>query len=58
MRQFRANRRLSGVRRDTALSAATAGDLAAQITAAEQVGRAHCAGSDSDHSASGGRAET
>jgi hypothetical protein len=33
---FRAYRRLPGARRDTALSAATAGDLAAQITAAEQ----------------------
>jgi hypothetical protein len=33
---FRAYRRLPGSRRDTALSAATAGDLAAQIIAAEQ----------------------
>jgi hypothetical protein len=33
---FRAYRRLPGTRRDTALSAATADDLAAQITAAEQ----------------------
>ena len=33
---FRAYRRLPGTRRDTALSAATAEDLAAQITAAEQ----------------------
>jgi hypothetical protein len=40
MRQFRAYRRLPGARRDTALSAATAGGLAAQITAAEQAARA------------------
>jgi len=35
-RQFRAYRRLPGTRRDTALSAATGGDLAAQISQAEQ----------------------
>jgi hypothetical protein len=40
MSEFRAYRRLPGARRDTALSAATAGDLAAQITAAEQAARA------------------
>jgi hypothetical protein len=33
---FRAYRRLPGTRRDTALSATTARDLTAQITAAEQ----------------------
>jgi hypothetical protein len=38
--QFRAYKRLPGARRDTALSAATAGDLGAQITAAEQAARA------------------
>jgi len=36
---FRAYRRLPGARRDTALSATTADDLAAQITAAEQAAR-------------------
>jgi hypothetical protein len=34
--EFRAYRRLPGARRDTALAAATAGDLAAQIGQAEQ----------------------
>jgi S-adenosyl methyltransferase len=34
--RFRAYRRLHGARRDTALSAATAGEMAAQITQAEQ----------------------
>jgi len=34
--EFRAYRRLPGERRDTALAAATAGDLAAQIGQAEQ----------------------
>jgi hypothetical protein len=34
--RFRAYRRLHGARHDTALSAATAGEMAAQITQAEQ----------------------
>jgi hypothetical protein len=34
--RFRAYRRLPGARRDTALSAATASEIAAQITQAEQ----------------------
>jgi hypothetical protein len=34
--RFRAYRRLPGARRDTALSAATAAEMAAQITQAEQ----------------------
>jgi hypothetical protein len=34
--RFRAYRRLPGARRDTALSAATASEMAAQITQAEQ----------------------
>ena len=38
--RFRAYRRLPGARRDTALSAATAIGMAAQITQAE-IGRAH-----------------
>jgi hypothetical protein len=38
--QFRAYKRLPRARRDTALTAASAGDLAAQITAAEQATRA------------------
>ena len=37
--EFRAYRRLPGARRDTALSAATADDLAAQIEQAEQSAR-------------------
>ena len=37
--EFRAYRRLPGARRDTALSAPTAGDLAAQIEQAEQSAR-------------------
>jgi hypothetical protein len=36
---YRAYRRLPGARRDTALSAATAADLAAQISQAEQATR-------------------
>jgi hypothetical protein len=36
---YRAYRRLPGVRRDTALTAATPADLAAQITHAEQAAR-------------------
>ena len=38
--EFRAYRRLPGARRDTALSAKTASDLAAQIEQAEQSARA------------------
>jgi hypothetical protein len=37
--EFRAYRRLPGARRDTALSAPVAGDLAAQIKQAEQAAR-------------------
>jgi hypothetical protein len=37
--QFRAYRRLPGTRSDTILSAATSGDLAAQISQAEQAAR-------------------
>jgi hypothetical protein len=37
--EFRAYRRLPGTRRDTALAAATPGDLAAQITQAQQAAR-------------------
>jgi hypothetical protein len=37
--EFRAYRRLPGARRDTALSAATAGDMAAQIEQAERPAR-------------------
>jgi hypothetical protein len=37
--KYRAYRRLPGERRDTALSAATPADLAAQITRAEQASR-------------------
>jgi hypothetical protein len=39
--QYKAYRRLPGARRDTALSAATAADLAAQISRAEQASRPH-----------------
>ena len=38
-REFRAYRRLPGRRRDTALTAATAGDLAELISRAEQAAR-------------------
>jgi hypothetical protein len=38
-KRYRAYRRLAGARRDTALSAATPGDLDAQITGAEQAAR-------------------
>jgi hypothetical protein len=39
IRQYKAYRRLPGARRDTALAARTPGDLAAQITQAEQARR-------------------
>jgi hypothetical protein len=39
IRQFRAYARLPGARRDTALTACTPADLAAQITQTEQAGR-------------------